>query len=83
MLMIIDALASLDMIILSQTSKGALPIDAEGNLSSVDLDHAHVVYDTAAGEVTDKVMAALSSLACTEERLASLDRATHCLDATE
>jgi hypothetical protein len=65
-----------------QSSKGRRR-DAEAMVASKsNFARARQLFDKAAAETTDLVVATLRSKSPSPARLASLDRATHCLDAT-
>lgn len=65
-----------------KAGEGTTP-DLEGaGRAAADLGAAQVAVDKAAMQVTDAVITTLRSRNPPPERLAQLDRATHCLHAT-
>ena len=72
----------MDSTISTYCSKSLPPSDLENPDLPGSEGSADAVFSVAATNIADVVMSSLRSDLIIPERLASIDRATHCLDAT-
>jgi hypothetical protein len=74
------ALEALNSVVTCHQSRRSQTADIEGDDAGERPIKAHDIFEKAAAEITGQVVSALRSDMATQERLESLDRATHCLD---
>lgn len=79
-MIIAGALEALDSVVACHQSRRSQKADIERDDAGERSIKDHDVFEKGAAEITGQVVSALRSDMATQERLDSLDRATHCLD---